>query len=842
MTLNMLRASRIYPSLSTYNELYGAFDFNKTPLAPLGIKIIIHEKPAQRASWDLHGVDGRYLGPAMEHYRCYRVYVTKTRAERIADTVEFPPADIPMPETSSTDRAIKAIEELTHCIKNPAPATPFNNYGDETEEALQQLAEIFTKHKKQPRVEHTPIEHDISPRVISNNSAMKHNKVNIIPIDEQHEQELNSKSKAPINNTIHQVPEKMHDIHIIPNDSDYTYNTRSRTKLTRGYANAVQKLVDQEYNKSANLHTHYINHVYHPTTGKICTYSQLSGGKVPGENQATWTNAFANELGRLAQGVGTRVKQGTNTIVFIPKNKVPIGRKMTYGRSVTDIRPHKEETHRVRLTVGGDMLEYPHDVSTETTDLTTAKCLINSILSTEDSKGLCADVKDFYLNTTMEIYEYMKLRLETIPSEIVQQYGLNDLAADGWVYIEIRKGMYGLKQAGKLANEQLKEHLAGFGYAPTPMTPGLWRHATNGVIFSLCVDDFLIKYRCKEDADHLLKTLQSKYTISTDWDAAAYCGVTLQWNYGTRTCDLSMPKYVQDALKVFLHPHPTKAQHAPHPWLKAMYGAKSQHVPPPDDSALVSATELTFIQQVIGKFLYYARAVDCTMLTALNELATTQTTKTATTKIMNKIIWFLDYAATHPDAKVRYHASGMVLHIQSDASYLSVKNAKSTVGGHCYLGDIRDSNKPPTNGPLFIVCNILKNVVASAAEAELAALFHNAQEAVILRTTLEEIGHKQPATPIKTDNSTAAGIINNTIKQKKSRSMEMKFFWVKDKVKENQFVIFWKPGNENTGDYFTKHHPASHHRRVRPIYVKTPHSPSSLQGCPKLLAHRTKSK
>ena len=109
----------------------------------------------------------------------------------------------------------------------------------------------------------------------------------------------------------------------------------------------------------------------------------------------------------------------------------------------------------------------------------------------------------------------MKLRLEIIPSEIVQQYSLNDIA-DGWVYIEIRKGMYGLKQAGKLVNEQLKEHLAGFGYAPAPMTPGLWRHATNGIIFSLCVDDFLIKYGCSKDAEHLLKALRTEYTLSID--------------------------------------------------------------------------------------------------------------------------------------------------------------------------------------------------------------------------------------------------------------------------------------------------------------------------------------
>ena len=163
---------------------------------------------------------------------------------------------------------------------------------------------------------------------------------------------------------------------------------------------------------------------------------------------------------------------------------------MTYGHLVSDIRLNKEETRRVRLTVGGDKLKYPHDVSTSTTDLTTVKCLINSVLSTENSKVLCADIKDFYLNTTMKRYEYMKLRLEIIPDKIIQQYSLNDIATDGWVSIKIRKEMYGIKQAGKLANEQLKEHLAEFGYTLALMTPGLWRHATNGIIFSLCVDAF----------------------------------------------------------------------------------------------------------------------------------------------------------------------------------------------------------------------------------------------------------------------------------------------------------------------------------------------------------------
>jgi hypothetical protein len=91
ITFNLLRNSRINQSMSAYPKLNGHFDFSKTPLPPPGTQIIAHEKPDQRASWDPHGLDGYYLGPALDHYRCCQVHITKTKGNRIVDTVEFPP-------------------------------------------------------------------------------------------------------------------------------------------------------------------------------------------------------------------------------------------------------------------------------------------------------------------------------------------------------------------------------------------------------------------------------------------------------------------------------------------------------------------------------------------------------------------------------------------------------------------------------------------------------------------------------------------------------------------------------------------------------------------------------
>jgi hypothetical protein len=129
----------------------------------------------------------------------------------------------------------------------------------------------------------------------------------------------------------------------------------------------------------------------------------------------------------------------------------------------------------------------------------------------------------------------------------------------------------------------------------------------------------------------------------------------------------------------------------------------------------------------------------------------------------------LDYLATHPDATIRYHASDMILHIHSDASYLSVSNAHSRLGGH------KSPQQDNLNGSIINVASVINNVVASEAESEVGACFHNAQSGAPLRVTLTELGHIQPTTPLRTDSSTAFGILNETIKQKRSKSMDMRY-------------------------------------------------------------------
>ena len=120
-----------------------------------------------------------------------------------------------------------------------------------------------------------------------------------------------------------------------------------------------------------------------------------------------------------AQGNDAHPNSGTNTFFFITKDQVPNNKTATYARIVAEDRPHKAITKRIRLTVGGNRIEYLGPVSTKTSDLTTVKCLLNSVISTPNAKFCTSDIKDFYLNTPMTEYEYMRIRVQDIQPDIM---------------------------------------------------------------------------------------------------------------------------------------------------------------------------------------------------------------------------------------------------------------------------------------------------------------------------------------------------------------------------------------------------------------------------------------
>ena len=135
------------------------------------------------------------------------------------------------------------------------------------------------------------------------------------------------------------------------------------------------------------------------------------------------------------------------------------------------------------------------------------------------------------------------------------------------------------------------------------------------------------------------------------------------------------------------------------------------------------------------------------------------------------------------------------------------------------------------NGSVAVIAKIIKNASASAAEAEVGALLANAQLAAPMRTALEEQGHPQPPAPMKTDNAAANGIANGTAKQQRSKAIDMKCCWLKDRVERGQSKVFWEPGDASWAGCFAKHHPPTHHKKVRPACQLQDSSPRDMQGC-----------
>ena len=167
MTLNMLRSSRINPKLSAYNQIWG--NFNTTPMAPPGCRVVVHKSSETRGTWTSHGVEGFYCEPAMNHYRNYQCYIPETNEMRFGKTVEFFPKHVQMPQTSSEDRLSAAIENMTNILQNPHPVIPSLQEGTPINDTIAKLQKIFGKEKTPPQKKRTRNYH--FPRVLQNHTT-----------------------------------------------------------------------------------------------------------------------------------------------------------------------------------------------------------------------------------------------------------------------------------------------------------------------------------------------------------------------------------------------------------------------------------------------------------------------------------------------------------------------------------------------------------------------------------------------------------------------------------------------------------------------------------------------
>ena len=218
------------------------------------------------------------------------------------------------------------------------------------------------------------------------------------------------------------------------------------------------------------------------------------------------------------------------------------------------------------------------------------------------------------------------------------------------------------------------------------------------------------------------------------------------------------------------------------------------------------------IQEVVGVLLYHTRVLNCPALVSLSDIGTEQAqpmtnTAVATTKLLN-------YCATYPNPTLHFIANDMILRLFSDAFCLSVSKSRARVAGYFNLssampsdtaeGAIKHSvtpkltpnvDPPPLwNGSVHILCHILLHVMASTTKVEIGTVFKICQSRLFMRTALQEMGHPQFPTPVEVDNQCTVGILTDTVKQIRSKSVDMRFFWARDRIRQGHFFYYWRPG------------------------------------------------
>ena len=484
-----------------------------------------------------------------------------------------------------------------------------------------------------------------------------------------------------------------------------------------------------------------------------------------------WLTGGENEFGRLCQGFPPNNTEGMDVTEWIFFHKAMKDKQVTCARHTVAHRPEKEEKNRVQIAAGGDRLTCDGPTSTQVSAPETFKLSVNSTISNKNSKMFAGDVSNVCLENWLKNAECVRFRLDQIPPRTVEHCKPLEKAHNGHVNAKINKAWHGLKQSGKIAHDDLVEHSAKIGHHKGE-TEGPFLHKEKDLVFCLVVDNFACRHSKKQDALDLMEHIEKKSKFKVDWEAHQCVGVNLTWDCKNRKVQLSVDGCVKQALEELRRVKPKRPEWAPSHMVRPNCGTAMQCAED-DNTKELDETATKHKQQAIGKSLCCGRAIDNTMPHAINNTATAKNTE----KTMKAVRHPPNCAATNPDAMIECRASDMIIAAESNAACPASPGAKSRAGGiHC----LTDRKQEHFDGAIVVSAKTAKHVMRSAAEAEMSALFMNAQELMPLRQCSEELGHKQPPTTVKTDNSTAMGIANETIKQKRSKSMDMRTHWVKD--------------------------------------------------------------
>jgi len=890
ITINLLRQGS-HPQISAYEDMMGKpFDWEAHPMAPFGTKVVTHDKPENRKSWDAHGQVAYYVGPNLEGYRQYKVWVTSTNAMRSTDTVAWHSERFKIPACTPIDHLAMAIEHLAEALHRIELETPLSDnhratyaplqantlenlrnmlllfappesshrllldkeeadkkatndaqqllIQNEVQERVQQLREDDNKKIKEIEIAAQRVKEQQefldAQRVKEQQEKEQRDRADAQRVKDQHIKEQEKKAAAQ---QLKEDHEKRMTQLIADRQAKLKAEEREIIEQTKAQAEAAaqerqlevnaqimelgkrkskpsQKLLLSAQSRFANamhaLSSKHEKQIKEQEYNTLYAFAAKFKDAIQSEDKEHWLRAADEELCRLIEDTHTMhpIKdEGQRAVYYNPQIKL----KMVDNKLV----------YRVRGTAGGNVHSYDGPTAAKTASMPTVKILLNSVISDHAkdkiTKFMTMDIKDFYLNSTLDKPVYMRIKTTQMSPDIIRKFKLNTYEKDGSVLFKIVKGIYGLPEAGLLAQKELKTCLAKEGYEAEDETPCLFTNKAKTLTFTLVVDDFGVKYKNKEDVEQLISLLQRNgYTLSLDWTGSKYLGFHLDWQYTKNYVDLSLPGYVKNLVEKINY-IPSKTANSPGIYTPPSYGNKVQFNNI-DNSKTLDALELLTVQRITGSLLYYSRAVDPTMLTAINKISTSENSEN-TLKAAHHL---LNYANTWDNAVLRFHASDMKLIVYSDGSYLGDTKSRSRQGGIHYLGSTTEDIHQQINAPVECISSLIRVIVGSAAEAEYGALYENAVTAEYLRTICNNMGYPQHATTIYCDNTTAIALSTNDCKEKRTKAIDKDFHWIRCRIKQGHFTVKYKKGKQNLADLFTKLLPPTEHHRISQLLVNYP--------------------
>jgi len=822
-TYNMLRPCKHNRMISSYHNMYKkAYNFTKHPMAPLGTKVLAFETPAQRESFAAHGKPGFYVGPLHMHHKCYQVYIPETDALRTCETLTWLPRKFNPPKCTTTDILVAALQDLTNAVKtNP----------DNLKESLNKssLQDILNMISITPQNTTNVIPIDTIKQLVSRNNKVQEeisikthhdieeNQVLIENITET--DQVRSQDPADIINT-----KTINDLVITTetHQPELTVETSQQNNDIEIPQRAIKKVQIQRVSPTPPQQQIKHIHKHNLRSTNIAIVPAKPGNiqtKEP-ENETIYTFTTPDQASGISRKEAMDSKDRSN---YIEANEVEFSKQFESGclKPIREFPPNVKEvtyvseryrtkstndgtSYHCRITLGGDKLKPTGPSRAETTQLDETKIFIQSVVS-EGMNISSADIGAFFLNTPLtntKDYKYCSMLFQNLSQKTIEKYNLQQFEVNGRIRFEVCQTMYGMKEAARLSYELLKSRLKKYEFNSTERNPCLFRHKNRSIGFILTVDDFLIKWKKKEDLDYLINSLENHYTMKVDINGRHYIGLTIAHDKITNTITISLPGYIDNIMKKF-NVQSVKQCDNPVSSMEQMHNTTQQY-DHHDKSLPATLEEKQFIQQVVGAVLYYSRAVGYSVITAICKVAREQSAPTKET--VKKVKRILQYLYWHRNEAIKFTPQEMILQCHSDASYLSEPISKSRIAGIFWIGeDIILNPKYKIDGVISVDTHVVKNICTSIAEAEYTACFNNCITALRYQSFLEDLGYPQ-ITPIKiyVDNDCSKGVANRTSKEKRLKHMNMRLHKVRELVDDKIVDVLWCSSKDNIADFGTK--------------------------------------